>query len=688
MSENATLLIEILTEELPPHQVQPLAEAFRDSLVQWLEDAQFSPGDARAYGTPRRLAVRIEQTARQQPDQAITHRGPKAAMATGPDGKPTPAAMGFARKFGIAPEALDRESTDQGEYLCHVEQRAGQSLSEALTQQLPAILDSLPQPKTMRWGDHEHAFLRPIQGLLALHGADVLPVQAFGFTASRETLGHRVHASHPVSIPHADEYVLAMSHGYVMVDIAERKAQIQESLLATAGALAATLREDENLLNEVTQLVEWPVVLTAQFDEAFLQLPEAVLVTSMAVHQRYFALEKHGKLDHHFLVVSNLESQNPDTVVTGNARVIRARLSDAVFFFEQDKKTSLASRLPHLERMLFQEKLGSLADKTHRIQGVARAIAPYFDADIAIVEEAALLCKCDLLTEMVGEFPELQGVMGMHYALAEGLDESLCVALKESYQPAFATDALPETPAGTVLSLADRLDTLVGTFGVNLRPTGTKDPFALRRAMLGVLKILLDSKKTIHITALLEAAVAQYSLPLADDTVPSLIHFANDRLRHLLQEKGYNTGTLDAVMSLPLDAPLDIAHRIEAVHAFSKLPEAPVLSALHKRIANILRKQSGSLSDNCEPSLFKEAAESQLFARFQELAPEAETLLAERNYQAYLQKMTGFKEPLDHFFEVVMVMDEDMALRNNRLALLAKLNLCLSHVADISYLNA
>ena len=682
-----TLLLELGTEELPPVALDALSDAFADGIKRGLEAADIPFAEVQALASPRRLAVQVTELAAKQPDREVERRGPALAAAY-KDGAPTKAAEGFARSCGVSVEALIELDTAKGTWLGFREQQTGESINALLPEILDKAIAALPVPKYMRWGDSRIEFSRPVHWLVALYGRDIIPAQALGLTAGRTTYGHRFHAPDAIALEHADDYLRALENAYVLADRQRRRERIREQVLAEAEVNEATAVIDEALLTEVSGLVEWPVALTGSFDPRFLEVPAECLISSMKANQKYFhLLDENGKLEPLFITVANIESQDPDQVIAGNEKVIRPRLADAVFFFDTDRKRTLASRLPALNDMVFQQKLGTLADKARRSAAVASFIAEKIGGDVAHAKRATQLAKCDLVTEMVQEFAELQGIMGRYYAARDGEPAEVAAALEEQYLPRFASDAIPQTPTGKALALADRLDTLTGIFGIGQRPTGAKDPFALRRASIGVLNILIKGELDLDLRELLTLAAEQHrDLPKADTLVDDVLTYMLDRFRAWGQEDGISAEMYLAVRKRPVTKPLDFAHRLQAVKAFAQRDEAAALAAANKRVSNILAKQAHDGSTAVNADLLNEDAETALYQALGERRENVAPLLADDRYIEALGALAALREPVDNFFDQVMVMADDEVVRHNRLALLASLQALFLEVADISEL--
>ncbi|WP_445156435.1 glycine--tRNA ligase subunit beta [Halomonas sp. E14] len=683
-----TLLIELGVEELPPGAIDALADALAEGIRRGLTEAEIAFGAVRAYATPRRLAVQVAELADKQPDREIERRGPALAAAY-KDGQPTKAAEGFARSCGVEVNDLIHLETDKGTWLGYREQQQG----EATTRLLPAIVDkaiaALPVPKNMRWGASRIEFSRPVHWLVMLYGNEVVPAKVLGLEAGRATRGHRFHAPQPFDLAHADDYLAALEQAWVLADRQRRRERIREQVLAEAEVQEAQAVIDEALLSEVSGLVEWPVALSGTFDERFLEVPAECLISSMKANQKYFHLiDEQGRLKPQFITIANIDSQDPQQVIEGNEKVIRPRLADAAFFYDTDRKQPLAARIPGLANVVFQQQLGTLADKAHRSAAVAAFIAGRIGGDVAQARRAAELAKCDLVTEMVLEFPELQGIMGRYYATHDGEPSEVAQALEEQYLPRFASDQIPASHTGQALALADRLDTLTGIFGLGQRPTGTKDPFALRRAAIGVLNIMIKGELDLDLRELLELAAAQHQeLPYAEDLVQEVLAYMLDRFRAWAADEGIPAEVYLAVRARPVTRPLDFARRLRAVHAFTQREEAAALAAANKRVSNILTKQADEVASQVDTAHLHEPAEQALFDAIEASRGQVMPLFAEGRYREALDVLAGLRSPVDTFFDDVMVMAEDAATRRNRLALLAGLQALFLEVADIALLQ-
>ena len=682
-----TLLIELLTEELPPKALNNLGNHFAQSIAEGLEKAQLIDGTTQytAYASPRRLAVSVANVKPVQADQHVVRKGVSVAAGM-KDGMPTKALEGFARSCGVEIGSLKIIHDGKQDVYAHEFTQAGQTLAALLGEIINTAIKKLPIPKVMRWGSSTHTFVRPVHGLVALHGADVVPVNVLGLDSGRQTLGHRFLSQGAIIFAQADDYAKQIAEqGKVIASFAERRAAIKAALDKVSGSLNARVAADDALLDEVTALVEYPVVLQAEFEAHFLAVPQECLILTMQQNQKYFPLlDQNGKLMNRFLLVSNLQTADPSHIIHGNERVLRARLSDAEFFYKQDQKATLESRLPKLEHVVYHNKIGSQAQRIDRLQTIAAHIAEQLGTDRATAERAARLAKADLVTEMVGEFPELQGTMGKYYAVLDGEQPEIAAAIEQHYQPRFAGDKLPESPIATAVALADKLETLVGIWGIGLIPTGDKDPYALRRAALGVLRMLMNSPLSIN--DLLTTVAAQFPRDLlAANTVTEVADFMQARLAVLLQND-YAQDTVAAVLAQRPDRLDDLADKLQAVESFKKLPEAAALAAANKRVQNLLKKadaQLGAVQEN----LLQEDAERALFAATQALRPTVQAALAKHDFQAALTALAAVKPQVDAFFDNVMVMADDAAVKQNRLNLLNELSQLMNAVADISLLG-
>ncbi|MBI3347327.1 MAG: glycine--tRNA ligase subunit beta [Burkholderiales bacterium] len=706
------LLVELFVEELPPKALRKLGESFAAVLADSLKAQGLAGADAAvtSFASPRRLGVHVAGVAAKATDKAVQQKLMPVAVALTADGQATPALLKKLASIGAGPEVvpqLKRLPDGKAEALFWDSMVAGATLAQGLQKALDETLAKLPIPKVMTYqladGWTDVKFVRPGHGLVALHGSEVVPVQALGLTSGRTTSGHRFEAAQAtVSIESADSYATQLrDQGAVIASFAERRAEISRQLKGAADALSLTPIDDADLLDEVTALVERPNVLTCAFEAEFLAVPQECLILTMKANQKYFPLlDSHGKLTRHFLVVSNIAPADASAVTQGNERVVRPRLADAKFFFDQDRKKKLEDRLPGLAKVVYHGKLGSQGERAERVRAIGHAIVnqlsmatlPYtVDADDEFkvldskVKQAAQLAKCDLLTDMVGEFPELQGIMGGYYARHEGLRDGVAIAIEDHYKPRFAGDALPRNHTGTVVALADKLETLVGLFGIGQLPTGDKDPFALRRHALGVIRILVEKNLPLELPALIAAAVPPFG-ELIENPSAALLTFFADRLAVNLRDQGYSAQEVDAVLALNPARLGDVPRRLEAVRAFAALPEAASLAAANKRVGNILKKVEGELPTTISLDLLKEAAEQALAAALNTVQPDADRLFEQHDYTGSLQTLAALKAPVDAFFDDVMVNAEDPALRANRLALLGQLHAAMNRVADLSRL--
>ena len=693
----ATLLVELLTEELPPKALARLGDAFAEGVVERLAARDLIEGAPvfERFATPRRLGVQIRNVRAVAPEKQVREKVLPVSVALDANGEPTAplkkklAALGFA---DISLSELERANDGKAEAFFLRYAAPGATLAEGLQSALDEALAKLPIPKVMTYQRPDGAnvqFVRPVQRLTVLHGTEVVPVTAFGIDAGDTTLGHRFLSEGLVAVLDANDYAETMlTKGRVIANFAQRKDSIRTQLLAQANGDEVVM--PEALLDEVNSLVEWPVVYACRFEDEFLQVPQECLILTMQTNQKYFALtDAAGKLRSRFLIVSNIETETPGEIIEGNERVVRPRLADAKFFFEQDKKKPLAERVPLLANVVYHNKLGSQLARVERLEALAAAIAPQLGADAALAKRAARLAKADLLTEMVGEFPELQGTMGTYYARHDGEADEVALACTEHYQPRFSGDALPSTPVGTAVALADKLETLTGIWGIGLVPTGEKDPFALRRHALGVLRILIEKQLPIDIRQLLDAAHAAFAgAAQVADSRAALYDFFIDRLRGLLRERGYTATEVDAVLSLNPTRLDDVVARLDAVREFAALPEASALAAANKRITNILKKADSEERGDVVATLLVEPAEKSLHERLGQVRPTVQTQLGQRDYTRALSALAALRDPVDTFFNDVMVNVDEDALRRNRLALLAALHAQMNCVADISKLAA
>lgn len=682
-------LVEIGTEELPPKALKTLATSFADNVEAELNQAGLSFDKIEWFAAPRRLAVKVLNLATQQPSKEIEKRGPAVSAAFDAEGKPTKAAEGWARGCGITVEQAERIATDKGEWLVHRAKIEGQPTKNLLNDIVANALAKLPIPKPMRWADKTVQFIRPVHTVTMLLGDELIEGEILGVASARTIRGHRFLGEKEFEIQHADQYPqLLREKGSVVADFNERKAEILAKSQAKASALGGVADIEESLLEEVTSLVEYPNVLAAKFEERFLAVPAEALVYTMKGDQKYFPIyDKEGKLLPHFIFVSNINPEDPTAIIEGNEKVVRPRLTDAEFFFKTDLKQKLVDRLPRLETVLFQQQLGTLKDKTDRIEQLAGEIAKQIGADEAKAKRAGLLSKCDLMTNMVFEFTDTQGVMGMHYARHDGEDEEVAVALNEQYMPRFAGDELPKSLVASAVALADKFDTLTGIFGIGQAPKGSADPFALRRAALGALRIIVEKNLPLDLEDLVKKSAALFGDKLTNsNVVADVVDFMLGRFRAWYQDEGIAVDVIQAVLARRPTRPADFDARVRAVSHFRTLDSAEALAAANKRVANILAKAEGDIGA-IDVALCVEPAEQVLAQSVLTLAKEVQPLIAQGEYTAVLDKLAGLRQPVDNFFDNVMVNAEDAKLRQNRLAILNTLQGLFLQVADISLLQ-
>lgn len=689
MSEQ-NFLVELGTEELPPKALRSLGSAFADNLKQELTSADLTFSQVHWYAAPRRLAVYVTGLSLAQADKQVEKRGPAVQAAFDGDGNPTKAAMGWARGNGIEVSQASRLKTDKGEWLLHIADIKGKAAADLLPSMVEKALSHLPIPKAMRWGDKSIQFIRPVHTLTLLLGEQLLPANMLGVESSRTLRGHRFMGEPEFELQSADDYLSALENtGKVLADFERRKAIIQEGVTQAAAAAGGVADLDEDLLEEVTSLVEWPVVLTANFENNFLEVPSEALVHTMKGDQKYFPVyDQAGNLMPTFIFVTNIESKDPSQIIAGNEKVVRPRLADAQFFFDNDRQASLASRLEQLNSVLFQKQLGSVREKSERISVLSGFIAAAMGADQASAERAGLLSKCDLVTDMVGEFAETQGVMGMHYARHDGEDEAVALALKEQYQPRFSGDALPSQDISAAVALADKLDTLVGIFGIGQTPKGDKDPFALRRAALGTLRIIVEKGYDLDLVIIIEQARTLYGDKLSNaNAATEVLDFMLGRFRAWYQDLGYGVDVIQAVLARRPTRPADFDARVKAVSEFRKLEASSALAAANKRVGNILAKFDGDIPAQVNTALLQDTAEQALATQLSELSERLTPLFANADYNSTLSELATLRESVDNFFDQVMVMADDQALRLNRLSLLNQLRNLFLQIADISLLQ-
>jgi glycyl-tRNA synthetase beta chain len=682
-------LVELGTEELPPKALKNLMASFAESIENNLKAAELSFTAIKPFAAPRRLAVLVENLASETPSKELVVWGPPAAIAFDKEGQPSKAALAFAEKNGIAAADLKTENDGKADKLVARITSEGKKTVDLLEAIVTDALAKLPIAKRMKWGAKREEFVRPVHWLVMLFGSDVIDAKILGLSAGRTTRGHRFHYNNTIDLAKASDYASVLKEtGFVVADFAARAATIQQQVEAEAKKVGGVAVIDPSLLDEVTALVEWPVALTGQFEERFLAVPAEALIASMKEHQKYFhVVDANGQLKNNFITVANIQSKDAQQIIDGNERVIRPRLSDAAFFFETDKKTTLAELRERLKTIVFQAQLGTIFDKTERVAGLAKLIAGKLNADATSAERAAQLCKSDLVTNMVGEFDDMQGIAGYYYAVNDGENAEVAAAMNEQYMPRFAGDQLPQTITGTIIALADRLDTITGIFGIGQQPTGSKDPFALRRASIAVLRLLVEKNLSLDLRDLLTFAKSQHkNLAVGDELVEQVLAYMLERFRAFFEDANIPAEVFQSVTAKQLSQPLDINQRVLAVHEFSKLPQAQALAAANKRVSNILAKQNAAPSTEVNAALLQEDAEKTLAQAVSAKAALVAPLFAAREYTKALAALADLQQPVDAFFDGVMVMCEDAALQQNRLALLQQLRGLFLEVADISYL--
>ncbi|ORU90614.1 MAG: glycine--tRNA ligase subunit beta [Cycloclasticus sp. symbiont of Poecilosclerida sp. M] len=686
MSNTKDLLFELGCEELPTTTLKTLRDHLLNGICSGLDEANLSFGTTLAFATPRRLAVWIEGIETSQADELVEKRGPAVAAAYDKDGNPSKAALGFARGCGAEFDELETLKTDKGEWLSYKKLEKGQP-SESL---LPAIIEKslsrLPIAKRMRWGSSNDAFVRPVHWVVLLFGSDVIESQFFGLNASNTSFGHRFHAPGKITISSAADYSRLLSNARVIASFEERKSLIEKQAIDAAQAVNGTAHIDPSLLDEIAALVEYPVAVTGGFDEHFLALPKEILITTMQINQKYFpVLNDNGTLLPFFITISNIKSSNPASVSHGNERVISPRLSDAEFFWQQDMKNTLAERIPTLDNVVFQHKLGSIGDKTRRVDKLSCELAALLGHDVELASRAAQLSKTDLVTDMVGEFASLQGVIGRYYASENGEPEEVAAAIQEQYLPKQSGGALPTTKTGQILALSDKLDTLVGIFSIGLLPTGDKDPFALRRAALGILRILIEHDIKFDLNELVRLSCQQFRHGFdADGTIEQVVSFVLDRLKGYCLANNFSPEQFAAVKSVNCTAPVDFMSRLHAVKAFSLLNEAASLSETNKRIQNLLKKAPNNIAEQFDAAILSKSQEVALYKKLQLVEGEISPLIEQNQYIDALKALSNLKEPIDEFFEHIFIMADDEAVKNTRLALLSKIHANFIKIADIS----
>lgn len=675
-------LFELGTEELPPTALKSLSEALGRSVESQLKEANLDYESVELYAAPRRLGLLVKQLSAQQPDRTIERTGPSAKA-------PEKAAMGFAASCGVSLAELNIEATAKGDYYVYRGTETGRPAVELIPQILEAALQQLPIPKRMRWGASRTEFVRPVKWVLALFGDEIVNCTLLGVNSGRKTRGHRFHYNHEIEIINASDYAPTLRQtGYVVTGFDERREMIRTQVLEQATKIGGQVEFDEDLLDEVCALNEWPVALTGRFEERFLAVPEQALILSMKENQKYFHLvDAKGSLMPYFITIANIESKDPQQVIAGNEKVIRPRLADAAFFFETDKKQPLIARREKLKSVVFQSQLGTVYDKSARIEATAKHIAGLIDGNPDYASRAAQLAKCDLLSDTVYEFTELQGLIGYHLARHDGEADEVAMAIQEQYLPKFAGDALPQTKSGIAVALADRLDTLVGLFAINQPPTGSKDPFALRRAALGVLRILVEHELPLDLADLLEVAASNYGeLPAIDTAASDVFEFMLERFRFWFEEESISAEVYLSVHALKPRVPLDFVRRARAVAGFAAQDASTALIAGNKRVSNILSKLEGEISLTVNEAILEDQAEKALYGALTRLNAEVEAKVGLADYQGALSALSQLRTPIDRFFEEVRVMADDEAVRVNRLAILANLRGQFMSIADISQL--
>ncbi len=682
-------LVEIGTEELPPKSLKTLMSAFTLGIEAELNKVKLQHSAIKGYATPRRLAVLVSGLDSQQTDTQTERLGPAVAAAFDSDGAPTPPALGFAKSCGVTVTELEQTETDKGLRLVFRRVEKGLATEALLPDIVNKALKDLPIARRMRWGARRIEFVRPVHWVVMLFGKNVVRGSIMGLQSSHTSRGHRFHSNTEISIATPLDYAKTLRQAFVIADFVERRSLIEEGVKALAQDAGGNAVIDDDLLDEVTALNEWPVPLMGRFDEHFLKVPAEALISSMKEHQKYFhVVDDAGQLLSRFITVANIDSRDATKVIAGNEKVIRPRLSDAAFFYQTDQNTTLEQRCEILKNVVFQEKLGSIYDKSQRVAALADYLAPTIGAEPELAKRAAILSKTDLVTEMVQEFADLQGTMGRYYAQHDGEDDAVAVALFEQYLPRFAGDRVANSSVGATLAVADRLDTLVGIFGIKQPPTGSKDPFALRRASLAVLRTLVEQQIDLDLELALRKALSLHTnLSLsAEETSKQVLTYMLERFRSWYEEDKIRPEVFLAVMAKSPTRPLDIHRRVQAVNDFSQLPEARNLASANKRVSNILSKQDSGITANVDPGLLQESAEKALAEQLATLSDTLQPLIAEKDYHQILQHLAQLQEPVDAFFDQVMVMADDMALRQNRLAILSQLRELFLEVADVSLL--
>ena len=695
----STILFELGCEELPPKSLKPLRDALQASVIEQLTEADITFDSIKAFAAPRRLAIQIEGISAKQPDRTEEKRGPAIKAAFDADGNPTRAAMGFAKGLGIEASELSTINTDKGDYVGYVQTIQGQATTELLPTIFQTALDNLPIAKRMRSGASRNEFVRPVQWAVLMQDDAVIDATIQGHETGNQTRGHRFHSPEYHTIAHANDYEQLLDGLKVVVDFDKRQMLIKNQVKALSDEVNSDAIVPQSLLDEVTALVDFPIALRASFEPRFLQVPQEALISTMQADQKYFCLtDKTGKLQPYFIFITNIQSKDPNQIIEGNEKVVRPRLADAEFFFLQDQKQPLFALTENLKTRVFQDKLGTIWEKSERIAKLAAFIAALMqqqgqEIDIDETVRAGILSKADLASSLVGEYPELQGIAGTYYARLNNEPEAVAASLEEQYLPKFSGDVLPQTSVGICLALADRLDTLVGIFAIGQAPTGSKDPFSLRRSAIGILRILIEKQLPINLVALVEQAIKSYSssesrkIDKMGDTFTQVMAFLNSRYRAMYTEQGVSVDTIQAVQAINPHMPLDFDQRIRAVQTFSDLPQASMLADSNKRVANILAKSEGAVADDINASLLTEDAEKSLYQTVQQAQLDVTPLLETANYTQVLQTLTSLDAPLTQFFADVMVNSEDVALKANRLALLKQVRALFLTVADISELQ-
>lgn len=682
-------LFELGTEELPPKSLQSLSQALGQEVESSLQSTGLEYGEVRLYAAPRRLALTIKALQTKQTDRETERKGPAEAAAFEDDGSPTKAVIGFARSCGVEVDQLDRVETPKGVWMSYQITSKGAPTIELLPEIIQTALDRLPIPKRMRWGSSDAEFLRPVHWVVAMLGTTVVPATLYGITSGNQTQGHRFHHPEKITISSADSYATQLeSDGMVLADSKNRKEKILQQVAAVAEKLGGHAVIDAALLDEVTALVEWPVAVGGSFEKRFLEVPQEALIASMQGHQKFFPVVNGSEeLMAHFITVSNIESSDPTMVQSGNERVIRPRLSDAAFFWEQDLSQALSSHQDGLKKVVYQDKLGSLLDKSERVAQLASTIASELGSSTEHANRAAMLGKCDLLTNMVKEFPELQGTMGRYYAEHDNEPVEVSAALDEQYMPRFSGDQLPSTPTGEAVALAERIDSMVGIFGIGMVPTGDKDPFALRRAALGVLRIMVENSHPLNLLRLIQSAAEGYGDKIDGGTAQKVFAFMLERLRGYYRDQNISPAVFESVLSCQPPQPMDFDLRISAVNSFVDSEEAVGLSAANKRIHNLLKKADDVVDGQVDVALLEEEAEKSLHSRLDQIRQQLDDALQQNDYGTALKLLSGLRGSVDQFFDTVMVMADDQDIRNNRLALLSQLRNQFLRIADISLLH-